>query len=315
MVVQLEVKWNSHDKYISLATRLVKSIQYIEAQSGWNNNTLSIEPRKDRIFIYGRVVCILVDKIKEAVRDYGEIVSFSAKECAHLLGSAVDIYVEIMPYSEHVFVDRTPAPPVTFEEYLKNDKYLAVQDTDIDVDKRIKENQILIEIKTMSDLLEEHMPLKAFNYSHSSQNASFNLWMADAVRTRNSLKEKIDRIKANIKATNTQDEKTQTPEDETPSPYVNLGTCLDSIGMNRDTTPSKETSKEIRRRISLHYNRMSSRDISQLRRTLKSYGFYRIRRSSKRRETKEDTEGKKEEEKEEERERGTSEVECRRTFF
>lgn len=152
--------------------------------------------------------------------------------------------------------------------------------------RRVLENSIIIEIQDLCKTLVEpvqitpfvYTPKSAFDEQYVGENIDieiehFNKWYKDAVKMRDSLKTKLETIKANI-LNMEKTSKCDKTQDTSDIKDTDLGESLEYLGFSKDITPTKTTLLEIRRRYKLKLNPQNVQYMQSVKKTLSRYGFF-----------------------------------------
>ena len=238
-------------KYIERTHEISSIISEIESRYGQFTWAFDLEPHPDGVVVRGLCNPLMYGDLKDRLSQKGVILNCFDVDRYASHGKMVSFAFE--------YRDKPSSAPITSP-----------------MERRMKENDILIEAKTLSDLLGQESPVKPFTYipispfdeqyiGHNQDHeiAEFSKWYDASLLVLDNLKKRVDAIKAILK------------KEETEDAGMSIGESLDYIGMPRDSTPSKKIREEIHRRLLIHTNRGNTNTIEKVKNTLRRYGFIR----------------------------------------
>jgi hypothetical protein len=241
-------------KYIERVHEMSSMINEIETRYNQFNWSFDLEPHPDGIIVRGICNPLMYAEMKDRLSLQGVILnSFD-----------VDSYTSYGKVVSFAFEYRDKPSPIP---------------TNSPVERRMRENEILIEIKRLSDLLGQDTPVKPFSYipispfeeqyvghNQDHEMSEFTKWYNTAVLCLETLKKRVEKIKSTLK------------NEEMEDTSMSLGESLDYIGMPRDSIPSKKVREEIHRRLKINTNRGNANTIEKVKNTLRRYGFIKKKR-------------------------------------
>ena len=268
MIVNLKITWNTPDRYVPLARDIVNRIRDMKCMSNWYDTSITVEPVDTRIYVYGTMELAVLDAFYASMLSFGSIKVLQS-EMTSVINIMVNIRYEITPFAE---TSRPPASSAISSTVSSSvspspqKREEPVRAHDIDVEMRLKENQIIMEIKSLCDIFQEPVPVRGFDYSSPEREASFKAWLAEAVSYRDRLNNKLESVKRAISGEAQQ----RPPTKQT----MDIGRCLDALGMPRSIQLRDVNKGEIKRRFIVYSRTASSRDIMDMKRTLILFGLY-----------------------------------------